>query len=227
MRTETIAVDVNLWWFGRVDANVFAAWGQVIGAIATVAAVIVAVGIAIRDGRKSKKEADTAERERQRAELERQRADADRQRSEEERRELDAKHARLVLLSPEVGTFRNLDTNEQYTWVLATITNHGSDPVLDLAILGVEVINFVTGETAARVDVQSAGGPNPLMPNQPVAWLEARVGWEDGQVPDREIVYMVTTFAFTDVNGKRWRRIGQGPPTQDLQQSTDPEAQKQ
>ncbi|HEV2784280.1 MAG TPA: hypothetical protein VGX25_33255 [Actinophytocola sp.] len=37
--------------FGSVDANVFAAWGQVIGAAGTLLAVIVAIWIAIRDGR--------------------------------------------------------------------------------------------------------------------------------------------------------------------------------
>lgn len=41
----------QVWFFGPVDANVFAAWGQVIGAAGTLLAVVVAVWIAIRDGR--------------------------------------------------------------------------------------------------------------------------------------------------------------------------------
>lgn len=41
----------QVWFFGRIDADVFAAWGQVIGATGTLLAVIVAVWIAIRDGR--------------------------------------------------------------------------------------------------------------------------------------------------------------------------------
>ncbi|RAS65122.1 hypothetical protein C8D87_105617 [Lentzea atacamensis] len=41
----------QVWFFGRVDADVFAAWGQVIGAAGTLLAVIVAIWIAVRDGR--------------------------------------------------------------------------------------------------------------------------------------------------------------------------------
>lgn len=40
-----------MWFFGRIDADVFAAWGQVIGAAGTLLAVVVALWIAIRDGR--------------------------------------------------------------------------------------------------------------------------------------------------------------------------------
>jgi hypothetical protein len=41
----------HVWFFGRIDADVFAAWGQVIGAAGTLIAVCVAIWIAIRDGR--------------------------------------------------------------------------------------------------------------------------------------------------------------------------------
>jgi len=41
----------EVWFFGPVDADVFAAWGQVLGAAGTLLAVIVAIWIAIRDGR--------------------------------------------------------------------------------------------------------------------------------------------------------------------------------
>lgn len=41
----------QVWFFGPVDTDVFAAWGQVIGAIGTLLAVVVALWIAIRDGR--------------------------------------------------------------------------------------------------------------------------------------------------------------------------------
>lgn len=41
----------QVWFFGQVDAEVFAAWGQVIGAAGTLLAVAVAIWIAIRDGR--------------------------------------------------------------------------------------------------------------------------------------------------------------------------------
>jgi hypothetical protein len=41
----------QVWFFGSVDADVFAAWGQVIGAAGTLLAVVVALWIAIRDGR--------------------------------------------------------------------------------------------------------------------------------------------------------------------------------
>jgi hypothetical protein len=41
----------QVWFFGNVDADVFAAWGQVIGAAGTLLAVVVAMWIAIRDGR--------------------------------------------------------------------------------------------------------------------------------------------------------------------------------
>jgi len=41
----------QVWFFGRVDTDVFAAWGQVIGAAGTLLAVVVALWIAIRDGR--------------------------------------------------------------------------------------------------------------------------------------------------------------------------------
>ncbi|GGU57716.1 hypothetical protein GCM10010178_57550 [Lentzea flava] len=41
----------QVWFFGPVDADVFAAWGQVIGAAGTLLAVVVAIWIAIRDGR--------------------------------------------------------------------------------------------------------------------------------------------------------------------------------
>lgn len=41
----------QVWFFGSVDADVFAAWGQVIGAAGTLLAVVVAMWIAIRDGR--------------------------------------------------------------------------------------------------------------------------------------------------------------------------------
>lgn len=40
-----------MWFFGSIDADVFAAWGQVIGAAGTLLAVVVAMWIAIRDGR--------------------------------------------------------------------------------------------------------------------------------------------------------------------------------
>lgn len=45
------AADVQVWFFGQVNADVFAAWGQVIGAAGTLCAVVVAIWIAIRDGR--------------------------------------------------------------------------------------------------------------------------------------------------------------------------------
>jgi hypothetical protein len=41
----------QVWFFGRVDTDVFAAWGQVVGAVGTLLAVVVAMWIAIRDGR--------------------------------------------------------------------------------------------------------------------------------------------------------------------------------
>jgi hypothetical protein len=41
----------EVWFFGRIDADVFAAWGQVMGAAGTFVAVSVAIWIAIRDGR--------------------------------------------------------------------------------------------------------------------------------------------------------------------------------
>jgi hypothetical protein len=41
----------QMWFFGQVDTEVFAAWGQVIGAAGTLLAVVVAMWIAIRDGR--------------------------------------------------------------------------------------------------------------------------------------------------------------------------------
>jgi hypothetical protein len=41
----------QVWFFGSVDTDVFAAWGQVIGAAGTLLAVVVAMWIAIRDGR--------------------------------------------------------------------------------------------------------------------------------------------------------------------------------
>lgn len=41
----------QVWFFGNVNADVFAAWGQVIGAAGTLLAVVVATWIAIRDGR--------------------------------------------------------------------------------------------------------------------------------------------------------------------------------
>jgi hypothetical protein len=41
----------QVWFFGRVDTDVFAAWGQVVGAAGTLLAVVVAMWIAIRDGR--------------------------------------------------------------------------------------------------------------------------------------------------------------------------------
>jgi hypothetical protein len=41
----------QVWFFGRVDTDVFAAWGQVIGAAGTLLAIVVALWIAIRDGR--------------------------------------------------------------------------------------------------------------------------------------------------------------------------------
>ncbi|OLF14329.1 hypothetical protein BLA60_04150 [Actinophytocola xinjiangensis] len=41
----------QVWFFGTVGADVFAAWGQVIGAAGTLLAVVVALWIAVRDGR--------------------------------------------------------------------------------------------------------------------------------------------------------------------------------
>jgi hypothetical protein len=41
----------EVWFFGNVDAEVFAAWGQVLGAFGTFCAVVVAIWIATRDGR--------------------------------------------------------------------------------------------------------------------------------------------------------------------------------
>lgn len=41
----------QVWFFGSVDTDVFAAWGQVAGAAGTLLAVVVALWIAIRDGR--------------------------------------------------------------------------------------------------------------------------------------------------------------------------------
>ncbi|HEU5470118.1 MAG TPA: hypothetical protein VFV67_05645 [Actinophytocola sp.] len=41
----------DVWFFGRVDADVFAAWGEAMGAACTFLAVVVALGIALRDGR--------------------------------------------------------------------------------------------------------------------------------------------------------------------------------
>jgi hypothetical protein len=41
----------EVWFFGQVDADAFAAWGQVLGAFGTFCAVIVAIWIAMRDGR--------------------------------------------------------------------------------------------------------------------------------------------------------------------------------
>jgi hypothetical protein len=41
----------QVWFFGNVDTDVFAAWGQVVGAAGTLLAVLVALWIAIRDGR--------------------------------------------------------------------------------------------------------------------------------------------------------------------------------
>jgi hypothetical protein len=41
----------EVWFFGHVDADAFAAWGQVLGAFGTFCAVVVAIWIATRDGR--------------------------------------------------------------------------------------------------------------------------------------------------------------------------------
>lgn len=46
----------QVWFFGQVDTDVFAAWGQVAGAVGTLLAVVVALWIAIRDGRYRDKE---------------------------------------------------------------------------------------------------------------------------------------------------------------------------
>ncbi|WP_253775644.1 hypothetical protein [Goodfellowiella coeruleoviolacea] len=47
-----LAADIDLWWFGPTDADVFAAWGQVLGAAFTLAAVLVALSVSVVDGRR-------------------------------------------------------------------------------------------------------------------------------------------------------------------------------
>lgn len=212
-----IAADVDVWWLGKVDADVFAAWGQVIGAIATVAAVLLALGIAIRDGHKFRREAEIAEGERARAEQERQRAEHERERAEAERQTVDAKQARLVTLHTVVEqplwTKSALGVGRPKLQVKSRIVNDSSEAVMDVVIDGIAITYSAWGRRPDTVQIANPQAiPNPLVPGVLLFWLEATTTWPDDDLPATDEVAVVITFSFTDANGKRWQRVNRGAP---------------
>lgn len=180
-----------------IDADVFAGWGQWAGAIASLAAVVVALAIAIRDGR---------------------------QRERDRRDEL-AAQARTITAGI---IWRDVQGNwpaNLMTFRLAAIQieNHGLNPITEVAILDVRALveSAVSDKwqlgTPAREPHQ---GPNAYFlcnvlkgqdsERSPQLTFRTEESWTQ---PDEESGHSnAITFAFTDVNGLRWKRTSNGTP---------------
>lgn len=178
------------WWTFATDK--FAAWGQVIGAIATFLAVLVAVGISLWDHFQRKGD-DRAQQ---------------------------ASRARTVIATTGVvrsGSDPRFAAYMQHYSV--AIENHGPSPVLevvieDVVLVGADGKEHPEWSGAKRPDdrltlprrvaeVIAAGSLEDIKHSQ-LGRLQSKI--ESGEAKP------VVTFTFLDSDGYRWQRVGSGAP---------------
>ncbi|WP_432845997.1 hypothetical protein ACQPXB_35990 [Amycolatopsis sp. CA-161197] len=162
-----------------IDADVFAGWGQWAGAIASVLAVLVALGLAARETRLR-----------------------DRERRDEERAQARTVTAVLAERSHYITWAGKVASVPRQTVVLS---NHGRDAVLEVEIEAVS-----PKSTAVKADLDGARRLAILGPG-----VEENVAVsfkKDDEGVKMDPSYVEIAFSFTDVRGRRWRRIRNGEP---------------
>ncbi|MFD8496321.1 hypothetical protein [Amycolatopsis sp. NPDC059657] len=185
-----------------IDADVFAGWGQWAGAIGSIAAVIVALSIAMRDGRLR----------------------------DRERRDQESAQARLVTVGRDlIKTVSTRLTRAGAQKVESNvpgivIENHSAFPVSAVSLVSV-VPSKLNGTAepgfVITIGIDEFDSKRPLYvsdvlgPGDRVE-LQTLITPAPGQ--DREALPEGTliTIEFTDAVGLRWRRVGVGNPDRQL-----------
>ncbi|ANZ35227.1 hypothetical protein BBK82_03215 [Lentzea guizhouensis] len=190
-----------LWWSWPTDE--FAAWGQWAGGVGSIAAVIVALAVLVRDRRRAETERIERERETARAELE-HRFD----------------QARTVVggLAMLLGDIPGSTTR----FPGIKIVNHGARPILEVDL---EAVTF-THRDGTVFDDFAVGTPEYFRQRQVRgARRFADVLGPQGEAVQHHLNFAGTpermrleegvvevTFTFLDIDGYRWRRVGGRAP---------------
>lgn len=201
--------------WGKVDTDVFAAWGQWAGGIGSILAVIVAFAVLARDRRIHHRAMEKAAQQ--------DHEDRERERAEEEARQIG--HARTV-----VGAYVDTETvvmdlpGEQSLRLVhgVRIGNYGTRPVLEVVLESVTFQAYNHG----LYDKWSVSPPHRfassapltkrfrasdlLAPNEHVELINLRFEGLDRQMSGLGTVEV--TFSFLDAEGVRWRRVGSSVP---------------
>ncbi|WP_410587208.1 hypothetical protein [Amycolatopsis sp. lyj-23] len=172
-----------------IDADIFAGWGQWAGAAGSIAAVVVALGIAIRDGRMRDKE----------------------------RRDAEKAQARTV--TAEVRQLPRERWNAFVSPFAVTITNHGNLPITQVALITVICIidgrahlkwqiknahDEHADQTSYFVDTVIGPGENSS-----AAVLSFADADRDSKIEPRSSIIEIE---FVDAQGLRWRKTNNGEP---------------
>ncbi|GAA1281319.1 hypothetical protein [Saccharothrix xinjiangensis] len=207
-------------WPADVDADVFAAYGQWVGGIGSMAG-FAAVAVAVLALRHERRAAAAQRHADELGQVEREQA-AERERHEHrlaQARTVIAARGRVAVEHPVYdgrGGFR-LGSSEVFG---LQVRNYGVRPVLEVMI---EDITFSTGDPAVEHTswvFQEPGGEPVREPFLLADVLgagesagQAQFGFDD--VPDdvlRDQGTLTVTFSFLDAEGYRWRRVGTGKP---------------
>lgn len=194
MITSGASAAAQIW---GIDADVFSGLGQWAGALMSLAAVIVALSIAIRDGRQR-----------------------DRDRRDDQAAQARTITAGIIWRDVQGQWPANLMT---FPVAFVEVQNHGVNPVTDVAILDVRALVDSTVSDKWQIGAPAQEphrGPAPyplcsVLSGQDTT-ASYQLTFQTGETwsrPDQESEHSnAIVFAFTDVNGLRWKRTGNGTP---------------
>ena len=199
-------------------------WGTVpewFAAVGTIGAVLLALLVARRDGKRYDREVEEARQDRQAAAADRERAaeDSARLRQEQEERSLQRKRefAQSVTLRIEWESLEELqrDPAEPPVQVFhcdISVENHGLTPVYDVILAYPRDTRIETGRQTSATIRASAKAPDHLFVTLPL--LAPGANFEHSVIVEGDLAYDLlhseTTLVFKDVRGQYWKTDHRG-----------------